>query len=104
MPTPSALETIPAQLLTDTHGGRQTYRELTEFANEHGFHVTSSTGGHHLGWAHKAGRAVDVRTRGQSATSIRHLIRDAHTAGITVIDERRGGNSAWSGPHIHLQK
>jgi hypothetical protein len=110
MPTPSFFETIADELLTETHGGRQSHSggptlpELTEFANEHHFHITSSTGGHHLGWAHKAGRAIDVRTRGQSASAINSMIRDAHRQGITVIDERRGGNSAWSGPHIHLQK
>ncbi len=27
----------------------------------------------------------------------------ARSRDITVIDERRGGNSAWSGPHLHLQ-
>jgi hypothetical protein len=31
-------------------------------------------------------------------------MRDAHSHGITVIDERLGGNAAWSGPHLHLQK
>jgi hypothetical protein len=100
----SNFETIPNELLGEANGGRQTVRELTAFAHQHGFVVTSSTGGHHLGWAHKAGRAVDLRTRGQSASSISHMIRDARHNGITVIDERHGGNSAWSGPHIHLQK
>ena len=100
----SNFEAIPNELLAETSGGRQTLPELTSFAHQHGFVITSSTGGHHLGWAHKAGRAIDVRTRGQSATSISHMIRDARREGITVIDERRGGNSAWSGPHIHLQK
>jgi hypothetical protein len=53
---------------------------------------------------HKAGRAVDVRTRGHSASSIRSFINEARHHGITVIDERGGGNSAWTGPHVHLQK
>jgi hypothetical protein len=100
----SKLETIPDEKLSDANGGVQTYRELTRFANAHGYVVTSSTGGHHLGWAHKAGRAVDVRTRGHSAGDISSFIHEARHAGITVIDERRGGNSAWSGPHLHLQK
>jgi hypothetical protein len=97
-------EAIPSELLSETSGGRQTVGELTQFAHQHGFVVTSSTGGHHLGWAHKAGRAVDLRTRGQSVSAINSMMRDARSHGITVIDERRGGNSAWSGPHIHLQK
>jgi hypothetical protein len=100
----SKLEAISDALLSSTSGGRQTFQELSAFAHQHHFTVTSSTGGHHLGWAHKAGRAIDVRTRGQSAASINSLIHDARSHGITVIDERRGGNSAWSGPHIHLQK
>jgi hypothetical protein len=100
----SNFKALPNELLAETTGGRQTVGELSAFAHEHGFVITSTTGGHHLGWAHKAGRAIDVRTRGQSTTAISHLIRDARRDGITVIDERRGGNSAWSGPHIHLQK
>ncbi len=100
----SNFEPLPNELLAETVGGRQTVAELSSFARQHGFVVTSSTGGHHLGWAHKAGRAIDVRTRGQSSSAINHMIGDARHDGITVIDERRGGNSAWSGPHIHLQK
>jgi len=100
----SNFEAIPEELLAEASGGRQTVGELSAFARQHGFTITSTTGGHHLGWAHKAGRAIDVRTRGQSASAINSLMRDARKHGITVIDERRGGNSAWSGPHIHLQK
>jgi len=100
----SNLETIQNELLTSAHGGAQTWQELSQFANERGFTVTSSTGGHHLGWAHRAGRAVDVRTRDHSASEINTFMRDARSHGITVLDERRGGNSAWSGPHLHLQK
>ena len=100
----SNLETLPNELLTNANGGAQTWRALSQFANQHGFVVTSSTGGHHLGWAHRAGHAVDVRTRGHTASEINTFMRDARSHGITVIDERRGGNSAWSGPHLHLQK
>jgi hypothetical protein len=100
----SKLETMTEEQLIQTNGGRQTFQELTQFAHQHGFVVTSSTGGHHLGWAHKAGRAVDVRTRGHSSSDINSFMRSARSHGITVIDERRGGNSAWTGPHIHLQK
>jgi hypothetical protein len=95
---------IPNELLLETTGGRQTVGELSAFARERGFVVTSSTGGHHLGWAHKAGRAVDVRTRDHSTSSVNDFMRDARGNGITVIDERRGGNAAWSGAHLHLQK
>lgn len=100
----SNIETIPSELLTQANGGAQTYRELSRFANERGYTVTSSTGGRHLGWAHSAGRAIDVRTRGHSSSDVNSFMRDARSHGITVIDERRGGNSAWSGPHLHLQK
>jgi hypothetical protein len=100
----SNFETISNDLLVTAHGGAQTHRELSAFAREHGFVVTSSTGGRHLGWAHRAGRAIDVRTRDHSSSEVNAFIRAARGAGITVIDERRGGNSAWSGPHLHLQK
>jgi hypothetical protein len=100
----SNLKTISNEHLVEANGGQQTYRELTRFANDHGYVVTSSTGGHHLGWAHAAGRAVDVRTRGHSAGDIHSFIGEARADGITVIDERGGGNAAWSGPHLHLQK
>jgi hypothetical protein len=100
----SNLETIPNEPLTHANGGAQTWRELSQFATQRGFHVTSTTGGHHLGWAHRAGHAVDVRTRDHDSSEISAFMRDARQHGITVIDERRGGNSAWSGPHLHLQK
>ncbi|MGH7633887.1 MAG: hypothetical protein ACRENC_09175 [Gemmatimonadaceae bacterium] len=100
----SNLETIPNGPLTSASGGAQTWHELSQFATERGFHVTSTTGGHHLGWAHKAGRAVDVRTRDHSTSEVNTFMQEARSQGITVIDERRGGNAAWSGPHIHLQK
>jgi hypothetical protein len=105
----SNLETIPNPLLTTTHGGVQshgapTWRELSQFATQRGFTVTSTTGGHHLGWAHKAGHAIDVRTHDHTTAQVNTFMRDARSHGITVIDERGGGNAAWSGPHIHLQK
>lgn len=100
----SKIETIPNELLINANGGAQTWRELSQFATSRGFHVTSSTGGRHLGWAHRAGRAVDVRTRDHSSAQVNAFIRDARSHGITVIDERRGGNAAWTAPHLHLQK
>ena len=83
--------------------GNQRWRELQQFAEDRGFHVTSSTGGRHLGAAHREGRAVDVRTRDHSTAQVDEFMRQARAAGYTVIDERGGGNSAWSGPHVHLQ-
>jgi hypothetical protein len=100
----SNLETIQNELLTSANGGAQTWQQLSQFATDRGFHVTSTTGGHHLGWAHKAGRAVDVRTKDHSTAQVNAFMQDARSHGITVIDERRGGNAAWSGPHVHLQK
>ena len=100
----TTFETIANEKLENTHGGAQTWRELSNFAHSRGFVVTSSTGGHHLGWAHHAGRAIDVRTRDHSSSAVNAFMRDARQHGITVIDERRGGNAAWSGAHVHLQK
>jgi hypothetical protein len=102
MTTP--FESITPENLETANGGAQTWRQLSSFAQQHGYTVTSTTGGHHLGWAHRAGHAIDVRTRGHSAADINSFMRAARSQGITVIDERRGGNSAWSGPHLHLQK
>jgi len=84
--------------------GEAPYREMKRFAEERGFTVTSTTGGRHLGRAHREGRAVDVRTRDHTTAQGDALIRQARAAGYTVIDERRGGNAAWSGPHIHIQR
>ena len=100
----TTLETISEEHLMTAQGGAQTWRELSRFAQSHGYVVTSSTGGRHLGWAHHAGHAIDVRTRGHSSSDVSSFMRAARGHGITVIDERRGGNSAWSGPHLHLQR
>jgi hypothetical protein len=102
--TKDSFDTTSNDLLANAQGGAQTHQELPRFARSHGFTVTSSTGGRHLGWAHRAGRAIDVRTRDHSTSEVNAFMRAARGAGITVIDERRGGNSAWSGPHLHLQK
>lgn len=83
--------------------GERPYRSLQRFARERGFHVTSTTGGRHLGRAHREGRAVDVRTRDHTRAQVDQFMREARAAGYTVIDERGGGNSAWSGPHVHIQ-
>ncbi len=99
----STFETIPSDNLAEAMGAAGTWRQLSSFARSHGFHVTSTTGGHHKGWAHRAGHAIDVRTRDHSSSEVNAFMRAARARGITVIDERRGGNSAWSGPHLHLQ-
>jgi hypothetical protein len=101
--TESAFETIPADNLAEAMGAAGTWRQLSSFAQSHGFHVTSTTGGHHKGWAHRAGHAIDVRTRDHSSGEVNSFMRAARARGITVIDERHGGNSAWSGAHLHLQ-
>lgn len=88
---------------TKAKPGELPYKQMKRFAEDHGFTVTSTTGGHHLGKAHKAGRAVDVRTKDHTKAQVDTFVRQAKTAGYTVIDERRGGNAAWSAPHIHLQ-
>lgn len=93
----------PAPGATQPRAGERPYQALTRFAESRGFHVTSSTGGRHLGRAHREGRAIDVRTRDHTPAQVDQLIREARAAGYTVIDERRGGNAAWSGPHIHIQ-
>ncbi len=77
---------------------------LTRFAHDEHFTITSTTGGHHLGRAHRMGHAIDVRTRGKSRAEISGFIRRAHQHGFWVNDERLGGNAAWSGPHLHLEK
>jgi peptidoglycan hydrolase-like protein with peptidoglycan-binding domain len=84
--------------------GALPYKEMKRFAESNGFTVTSTTGGRHLGKAHKAGRAVDVRTKDHTKAQVDAFIRQARAQGYKVIDERRGGNAAWSGAHIHLQK
>lgn len=96
--TPAPTTTQPA-----ARRGDRPYQQIQRFAESRGFTVTSTTGGRHLGRAHREGRAADIRTRDHSPAQVDQLIRDARAAGYTVIDERRGGNAAWSGPHIHIQ-
>jgi hypothetical protein len=100
----TTFETITNEKLETAHGGSTTWRELSAFAHSRGFVVTSAMGGHHLGWAHKAGHAIDVRTRDHTSSQVNAFMRDARRHGITVIDERHHGNAAWSGAHVHLQK
>jgi hypothetical protein len=83
--------------------GEPRYLELQRFAESRGFHVTSTTGGHHLGAAHREGRAADIRTKDHTRRQVDQFIAEAREAGYVAHDERGGGNSAWSGPHVHLE-
>jgi peptidoglycan hydrolase-like protein with peptidoglycan-binding domain len=83
--------------------GEPRYMELTRFAESRGFHVTSTTGGHHLGAAHREGRAADIRTKDHTRRQVDQFIREAREAGYIAHDERDGGNSAWTGAHVHLE-
>jgi peptidoglycan hydrolase-like protein with peptidoglycan-binding domain len=83
--------------------GERPYQQIARFAQERGFQVTSTTGGHHLGRAHREGRAADIRTNDHTRAQVDQFIREARQAGYTVFDERGGGNSAWTGPHVHVQ-
>jgi len=77
----SDLKTISIEQLVEVNGGQQTYRELTRFANSHGYVVTSSTGGHHLGWAHAAVvRSTCGRADTAPLTSARSCATRARTA------------------------
>ncbi len=99
-----SFEPAPAARTTGARRGERPYQAMARFASERGFAVTSTTGGRHLGRAHREGRAVDVRTRDHTPAQVDAFMRQARAAGYTVIDERRGGNAAWSGPHLHLQQ
>jgi peptidoglycan hydrolase-like protein with peptidoglycan-binding domain len=83
--------------------GERPYQAISRFAQERGFQVTSTTGGHHLGAAHREGRAADIRTNDHTRAQVNQFIQQARQAGYTVFDERGGGNSAWTGPHVHVQ-
>lgn len=81
------------------------WRELKRFAEEHGFDVTSTTGGkHNAGSLHPLGWAVDVRTRDKSKAEIEEFMATARAAGINVRDERKRpkNQKEWGGPHLHL--
>jgi peptidoglycan hydrolase-like protein with peptidoglycan-binding domain len=83
--------------------GERPYQQIARFAQERGFQVTSTTGGHHLGRAHREGRAADIRTNDHTRAQVDQFVREARQAGYTVFDERNGGNAAWTGPHVHVQ-
>lgn len=89
---------------TKPKAGELPYKAISRLAKQHGLEVTSTTGGKHSGWAHKAGYAADIRTRGVSSARIEAFMKEARAAGYTVIDERvKHASSSWSGPHIHVQ-
>lgn len=83
----------------------QTYISLQDFAERHGFTVTSTTGGdHNANTRHATGQAIDVRTRNKTVEEGNAFIQSAREAGYNVRDERiRPANQrVWSGPHIHI--
>lgn len=84
--------------------GERPYQAIQRFGEERGFRATSTTGGRHMGRGHREGRAVDFSIRGKTRAQQEQLIRDARAAGYWVNDERRGGNAAWTGPHIHIEQ
>jgi hypothetical protein len=84
-----------------------TNNDLTGFAAQHGFDVTSTTGGkHNVGSKHYQGKAIDVRTRDKSPEEIAAFIAKAQQQGFRVLDERQrpAGQAVWGGPHLHLEK
>lgn len=84
----------------------QDYHDLSKFAEENGFHVTSTTGGeHNAGSKHGKGLAIDVRTRDKSPEEIEALLAKAKDEGYIVHDERTHpkGQKVWSGSHLHIE-
>lgn len=103
--TTAARSTTATRTADARRPGERPFQAMKRFAESRGFTVTSTTGGRHTGRAHREGRAVDVRTRDHTRAQGDALIREARAAGYTVIDERRHpASSAWSGPHIHIQR
>lgn len=104
--TPAAAARTPAAAArTPAVAGERPYQQISRFARERGFHVTSTTGGRHDGLGHYQGRAVDVRTRDHSNAQVNQLMREARAAGYTVLDERRRAyGPSHRGPHIHIEQ
>jgi hypothetical protein len=100
----SPADTVRAAMQPTKIPGEMPFQEISRFAQDRGFTVTSTTGDHHLGWAHKAGYAADIRTKDHTDAEVNALMQQARDAGYTVIDEREHGNSARTGPHLHIQK
>ncbi|HXG84092.1 MAG TPA: hypothetical protein VNI84_08700 [Pyrinomonadaceae bacterium] len=81
------------------------YKELSSFARQMGFDVTSTTGGkHNKGSLHGKGLAIDIRTNNKTAAQIEWLMSEAKKSGINVKDERvrPAGQKVWGGAHLHL--
>jgi hypothetical protein len=84
-----------------------TLNNLTGFAGQQGFDVTSTTGGqHNTGSKHYQGKAIDVRTRDKSPEEIAAFMAKAQQQGFRVLDERQrpAGQAVWGGPHLHLEQ
>ena len=89
------------------YAGLNTNNDLTGFAAQHGFDITSTTGGkHNTGSKHYQGKAIDVRTKNKSNSDIADFIAKAERQGYKVFDERDrpAGQAVWGGPHLHLEK
>src|SRR5260370_4162577 len=79
------------------------YKDLSKFARDKGFTVTSTTGGqHNKGSAHYQGRAIDVSVKGKSNGDINKFKKAAEERGYKVRDERTKppGQKVWSAPHL----
>lgn len=75
---------------------------LMAFAQQHGYHVTSSMGGqHNPGSLHYQGRAIDIANQG---VDYNQLVAQAKANGYRVLNElhRMPGEAVWGGPHYHI--
>lgn len=82
------------------------FHDLVGLAEQHGFFVTSTTGGkHNSGSKHSKGLAINVRTRDRQPIECERFIKLCRDFGLTVFDERTRpkGQKVWSGAHIHIQ-
>lgn len=106
----SSLETIPNELLADTHGGFSPQLSAgMDRARELGLRVTSTTGGRHAPRSyHYQGRAVDVAG---SPSAMRQFYREmARTSPTELFYDPMGGIKhgrqvgaiGGHGTHVHL--
>jgi len=72
-----------------------------------GFRVTSTTGGEHVGTAHGAGLAIDVKPRpgvsyAAEAARLQARMAELGVRGRVINAETRD-SAAWTGPHVHAE-
>ncbi len=82
------------------------YKDLSAFAAQNDFVVTSAKGGrHNVGSKHYRGLAIDVRTRDKTDFQITQFIKLCRGFGLIVRDERRKpvGQKVWTGAHLHIE-